>query len=140
MNQRELSREEIRDIAVRTTGQSHNSDWKCYRYGKLTSSKFGRAISVMRNPHPTNLQRLRDEIYVPKNLDHVPAIRWGLDHESVAIDAYQNKTDCIVKPTGVWMFHNNVMGAWPDGLSSPILTPHVLWASSKSSAPIRCAM
>ena len=116
MNSRQLTSEEIRDIAFRTTGQSHNSDWKSYRYGKLTSSKFGRAISVMRNPHPTNLQRLRDELYVPKNLDHVPAIRWGLDHESVAIDAYQNKTDCIVKPTGVWMFHNNVMGASPDGL------------------------
>ena len=119
MNNRQLTTEEIRDIAFRTTGQSHNSDWKSYRYGKLTSSKFGRAISVMRNPHPTNLQRLRDEIYVPKNLDHVPAIRWGLDHESVAIDAYQNKTGSIVKPTGVWMFRNNVMGASPDGLHRP---------------------
>ena len=77
MNNRQLTTEEIRDIAFRTTGQSHNSDWKSYRYGKLTSSKFGRAISVMRNPHPSNLQRLRDELYVPKNLDHVPAIRWG---------------------------------------------------------------
>ena len=116
MNNRLLTTEEIRDIAFRTTGQSPNSDWKSYRYGKLTSSKFGRAISVMRNPHPTNLQRLRDELYVPKNLDHVPAIRWGLDHESVAIDAYQNKTGSIFKPTGVWMFRNNVMGASPDGL------------------------
>ena len=72
MNNRQLTTEEIRDIAFRTTGQSHNNEWKSYRYGKLTSSKFGRAISVMRNPHPTNLQRLRDELYVPKNLDHVP--------------------------------------------------------------------
>ena len=55
MNQRVLSTEEIRDIAFRTTGQSHNSDWKAYRYGKLTSSKFGRAIGVMQTPtQPTS--------------------------------------------------------------------------------------
>ena len=71
MNQREVTTEEIRDIAFRTTGESHSSDWKAYRDGKLTSSKFGRSISVMRNPDPTNLQRLRDELYVPKNLDQV---------------------------------------------------------------------
>ena len=39
MNQRELSREEIRDIAFRTTGQSHNSDWKCYRYGNCRDNE-----------------------------------------------------------------------------------------------------
>ncbi|KAF0138650.1 MAG: hypothetical protein FD143_3627, partial [Ignavibacteria bacterium] len=27
MNNRELTNEEIRDIALRTTGQSHSSDW-----------------------------------------------------------------------------------------------------------------
>ena len=116
MNKCELTSEEIRDIAFTTTGQRHSSDWKAYRYGKLTSSKFGRAITVMRNPHQTNLQRLRDELYVLKNVHHVPAIRWGLDHESVAIDAYQNKTGSILKPTGVWMFRNNVIGPSPDGL------------------------
>ena len=50
------------------------------------------------------------------NLDHVPVIRWGLDHESVALDADQNMNVSIVKPTGVWMFRNNIMGASPDGL------------------------
>ena len=101
---------------------------------------FGRAISVMRNPHPTNLQCLSDELYVPKNLHHVPAIRWGLDHESVAIEAYQNKTGSIVKPTGVWMFRNNVMGASPDGL---IFTdPHGACAVGflEVKFPIRCEM
>ena len=116
MAQRELSIEEIRDIAFRTTGQSHNNAWMAHRYGKLTSSKFGRAISVIGNPHTTNIQRLRDDLFTPKNLDHVPAIKWGLDHEPVAIDAYHNMTSNVVKPTGLWMFRNNIMGASPDGL------------------------
>ena len=88
----------------------HNSDWKAYRYGKLTALKFERAITVMRNPHSTNIQHLRDEIYAPKNLDHVQAIKWCQDHESVVIDAYQNSTGSIVKPTGLWMFRNNIRG------------------------------
>ena len=39
-----------------------------------------------------------------------------MDHESVAIDAYQNMTNNVVKPTGIWMFRNNIMGGSPDGL------------------------
>ena len=74
------------------------------------------ARSVMRNHHPIKIQHLRDELFAPKNLDHVPAIKWGVDHEPVAIDAYHKATGRIVRPTGVWMFHNNLMGASPDGL------------------------
>ena len=109
IDKKEVSSEEIRDIAFRTTGQSHNSDWKAHRSGKLTSSKFGRAIGVINNPHSTNIQRLRDDIYARKNLDHVPAIEWGLNYESVATDAYQNVSNNVVKPTGLWMFRNKIM-------------------------------
>ena len=116
MNNRELSIEEIREIAFRTTAQSHSSDWKAHRYGKLTSSKFGRAIYVIRNRHSTKIQHLRDDIYAPKYLDLIPAIEWGVDHESLAIDTYQNTSGRIVKPTGHWMFRINIMGASPDGL------------------------
>ena len=116
MDKGELSIEEIRHIAFRTSGQSHNIVLMADRYGKLTSAKFGRAIGVIKNPHWIKIQRLRDDIFDPKNLDHVPAIRWGLDHESVAIDEYQNMSGTILKPTGVCMFRNNIMGASPDGL------------------------
>ena len=116
MAQRRLTTEEICDLAFRTTGQRNNSSWMSHRFGKLTSSHFGRAISAMNNPHSTNIQRLRDDLFAPKNLDHIPAIKWGVDHESVAIDAYQHITGHVVKPTGIWMFHNNIMGASPDGL------------------------
>ena len=74
MDKRELSTEDIRHIAFTPTDQNHNSDWMAHRYGKLTSSKFGRAISVMRNTNSKNIQRLREDINAPKNLDNVPAI------------------------------------------------------------------
>ena len=116
MSQRVLSRVEIQDVAFRTTGQRNNSRWKAQRYGKLTSSNFGRAIAVMENPHLTNVQRLSNDLYNSKNLDNIAAIRWGVNHESVAIYAYQHMTGRVVKPTGIWLFHNNIMGASPDGL------------------------
>ena len=71
---RQVTTEEIRDLAYMTIGQSHNNDWMNHRYGKRTSSKFARAINVMRHPQPTNIQHLREDINDPKNLGHVPAI------------------------------------------------------------------
>ena len=73
----------------------------------------------MRKPHSTNIQHLRDDINSPKNLDHVQVIRWGWDHEPLAFDEYQNKTGSIVKPSGLWMLHNIIMGASLDG---PVFT------------------
>ena len=109
MAQRLLSKEEICDLAFRTTGQRNNSSLMVHQYGKLTSSHFGRAISARNNPNLTNIQTLRDDLFAPKNLDHIPAIKWVVDHESVAIGAYQHITGDVVKPTGIWMFHNKII-------------------------------
>ena len=38
------------------------------------------------------------------------------DHESVAIDPYHHTRCNVVKPKGIWLLHNNIMGASPDGL------------------------
>ena len=84
--------------------------------GKLTASNFGKAIASLYNPHPINVRRLRDDIYTPRDLSNIPAIRWGLEHEKPAIDAYVKKTKAIYKPTGFWFFPNGHMGASPDGL------------------------
>ena len=40
----------------------------------------------------------------------------GVDHASVALDSDQHIAVTVVKPTGIWMFHNNIMGGSPDGL------------------------
>ena len=101
IDKRELSIAEIRDIAFWTTGQSHNSDWMAHRNGKLTSSMFSRAISVINNPQSTNIQLLRDDIYAPKNLAPVAARKWCIEHESVTIEENQNMTNNVVKPTGL---------------------------------------
>ena len=95
MNNREVSIEEIRDIAFRTTGQSHNSEWKPHRYRKLASSKVGRAISVIRNLQSTKIQHLPEEIYAPMNLDPVPAIKRGVDHELVPLTRIRTRPEVV---------------------------------------------
>lgn len=86
------------------------------RFGKLTASMIGDAIMAMENPHWTNIHQLREKIFFPRDLSNIPAIKWGIDHEKLAITTYINKTKDIVKPTGIWLFPNGIMGASPDGL------------------------
>ena len=111
-----LSKDAIRHIAFETTGQRDNYLWSEMRSGKLTASNFGKALKAILNPHPINIQKMRDDIYHPRDLSNVPAIKWGVQHEKQAIDEYVQKTRAIVMPTGVWLFPNGVMGASPDGL------------------------
>ena len=107
----------IQQIAFETTGQRDNPNWQRMRSGKLTSSIFGKAISARYNPHQANIRRIRDSLYYPKDLSHIPAIRWGIEHEADGMFHYsQTKSKYIVKPTGLWLFSNGCMGASPDGL------------------------
>ena len=112
----QLTEMEIRDLAFKTTGQRKNAGWMEARRGRLTASNFGKAISAMNNPHSTNIQRLREDIFNPRKLDNIPAIKWGTDHEAEAIDQYAKRMKVVVKPTGLWLFPNGVMGATPDAL------------------------
>ena len=65
MDHTELAKEEIRDLAFITIIQNHNIDWIAYHYGKLTSSKFVRAISAINNPNSSYIQH-RDDIYAER--------------------------------------------------------------------------
>ena len=135
MEKKELSFVEIRAIAFRTTAHSHNSEWKAHSYGKLTSSKFGRVISVIKNPDSTNIQRLRDDIYAQKNPDHVPAIKWGMDHQSGAIDANLYMSNNVVKPTGIWKFRKQHYGRFARWTRVHWPTHHIRCRHHRSEMP-----
>ena len=114
----ELTQDEIRALADRTALRDYfgKKEWKKARTGRLTSSNFGRAISAVQNPHRANIEKLRGDIFFPKNIESIPAVKWGTEHESVAISAYKNETHAKYSPTGFWMYKNNMLGASPDGL------------------------
>ena len=90
----ELTPYEIKSFAAQTN-QSHafgRSLWKKTRTGRLTSSNFGRALSAILNPHRSNIEKLKGDIFFPNHIDYIPSIKWGKEHESVAISAYVNET------------------------------------------------
>ena len=111
--------DQIKEIAFETTGQRDNYQWVQMRRGKLTSSNFGQAIAAFQNPHPANIERVRESVFFPKDLSRIPAIQWGTDHENDGVDAYVQTSGYIVKPTGIWLYENGYMGASPDGLVYP---------------------
>ena len=123
----ELTLLQIRDIALKTTGQRTNPLWQQYRHGRLTASNFGRAIRILNRRSAGEIQRMKQDMYNPKSLDNIPAIRWGVKHEARAIDEYVSLTGAIVKPSGLWLYSNRVMGASPDGL---------VFADTHATAPI----
>ena len=118
----ELTRDDIRSFADRTnphcgvSGPDGKNIWMNARLGRLTSSNFGRAICAIRNPQRSTIDNLRADIYAPRKIDFIPAVRWGTEHEPVALSAYINKTGAIIRTTGVWLYKNGLMGASPDGL------------------------
>ena len=124
----ELTQEQIRTLADQTTQHDifGKKEWKKARIGRLTSSNFGRAISAAQNPHRANIEKLRGDIFFPKNIESIPAVKWGTDHESVAISAYVNETHAKYHRTGLWMYPNNMLGASPDGLIYSDTHPQVI--------------
>ena len=96
-----LDLETIKTIAFETTGQRTNSYWAELRKGKLTASKFGRAYRASISENISAIETLKQEIYNPRDLNHIKPIQWGIQHEAEAIDDYIKETHNIVKPTGV---------------------------------------
>ena len=72
-----LTFEEIETVAENTKGQSMNADWRNLRKGKITSSMFGRVLSVAASPSESNVEKLRADLFTRKKLDYMPAIKWG---------------------------------------------------------------
>ena len=98
----ELTQDQIRTLGDRTSPHDifGKKEWKQARIGRLTSSNFGRAITASQNPHRANIEKLRGDIFFPKNIESIPAVKWGTEHESGAISAYKNETHAKYSPTG----------------------------------------
>ena len=112
----ELSKDQIILIAAETAGQAANKRWREIRNNKLTGSYFGRAIRAAKDRSAPATRKLVIEIRCPPNLDHIPAVKWGKQHEIDGIYEYCKQTGRHVKETGIWLFPNGCMGASPDGL------------------------
>ena len=101
--------------------QSQSSVWHQYREGSLTASLFGDICKTsITNPSKSLIQSILER----KDLSKMPAVKWGIDHESEARDAYitamQEKHQSFeFQMAGLYINPLSPhLGASPDGLVS----------------------
>ncbi|XP_071104760.1 uncharacterized protein [Haliotis cracherodii] len=93
-----LSPSRIADIAKRTAGQRTNPLWCIVRKHRITASNFGAVLrSIGRNRYPTSLMK---RLLSAFNLEAVKSVAWEINHESVALRAYE-PGDGFIENTGI---------------------------------------
>ena len=68
-----------------TKQQRECDDWFMYRKGRITASSF-HDIYVLKAQ--TDPKKLINKILLSPNLSHIPAVKWGIDHEDVVRQEY----------------------------------------------------
>jgi len=115
-----LSQEDCQNIERSTRLQNQSEDWHKQRQGRLTASIFH---NVLTKKSKTSCDSLVRTCLIKKDIGHVPAIKWGIDHESDGKREYFNQHKGIhqefkVTNSGLIINPSFVhLGASPDGLT-----------------------
>lgn len=113
-----VTMQQAREIEGKTRSQHHSPEWFAARRYRITASVFGLIYRRKPDTAPDALVvNLLDQRQVTS-----PAIKWGIEHESEALKAYEEHqhrtghTELTVCPVG---FHVSIshpfLGASPDG-------------------------
>ncbi|XP_064647955.1 uncharacterized protein LOC135500425 [Lineus longissimus] len=84
LDQIHLSLDEVRNLEENTVGQGNSSLWSKSRVNRLTASNFG--IICKRRVFTEKFSE--SVVFETADLSHVPAIKYGRETESVAIEGY----------------------------------------------------
>ena len=116
-------------IERNTRGQADNPLWFELRKGRITASKFhdvytkvNSVVSNRSQTEPRTTPLVSKLIYRDENLDHLPAIRWGQEHEEDALKSfYANEAvkhvDFKLEKCGLYTHQTKpYIGASPDAL------------------------
>lgn len=121
-----------------------SAEWHSARTGKLTASRMRSAMSFLKNgKESAEREKLKIEILCERMTDQVadhfvnPAMKWGIDTEPKAKEAYEELTGELVRNVG-FFDHPNIehCGASPDGMigadglieiKCPTSATHLAW-------------
>jgi hypothetical protein len=81
----------VQEIEERTRGQSANAEWLKCRMGRVTASVARRVVDAMKsNPvrRDTLMKKIASDIMNTNDIRNLPAIKWGAEHESTAVNQY----------------------------------------------------
>ena len=117
-----LSQEECAYLEESTQLQSQSRLWFEQRVGRITASKFSVVAHASVDPPPTYL--IKQLMERSRSLNHIPAIRWGVEHEDIGRESYlelANENHINVQYSAAGLHLNPRfphLGATPDGLIS----------------------
>jgi YqaJ-like viral recombinase domain len=110
-----LTKMERFKICSMTMEQTRSSDWHAYRFGRITASNVGHLVGAIdRKSYPPSLFKRLDG---GDDLSNIPAVKWGLEHELVAIRQFSKSHDYwAVNAAGLLLDWSGILGASPDAL------------------------
>lgn len=108
-----LSKSKTLEIEFKTIGQSKNPLWYKERQHRITSSHVGSIVSRKKPITPNFLASLMTF----KNLSGIPAVRWGLIKEHLALRDYTLLMKYFVRSCGLFVSSEiSWIAASPDGV------------------------
>lgn len=110
---RRLSMDDPHDIQLRTVGQKDSALWREMRHVRLTASNFGKICKL--RPTTDRVKTVRGLLY--SDFKGNEAVRWGCDHEDVALRCFEDVTGFTVKKCGLFIDESKpFVAASPDGV------------------------
>lgn len=109
-------------IELLTRKQHKSPAWYSYRTGRVTASKMHDVMNF--NLQKPAISTIKAVCHPPRSLTKVPAVQWGLEHETVARQKYFKKSRvehrCFKLENSGFVINPlfPYIGASPDGLSS----------------------
>jgi len=113
-----LSEDECSTIEFSTRDQRNSDEWYRQRQGRLTASEFHKIYAMQKQTNPTTVAK---RLLSKPSISHIPAIRWGVDHEDVARQNYieeMSSSHINFKCANAGLMVNPLyphLGASPDG-------------------------
>ena len=115
-----LSQKDCNNIERSTQLQRESEDWHKQRQGRLTASIFH---DVLVKKNGTSCESLVKKCVVKTDISHIPAIKWGIDHENEGRIEYIHQLEhvhqqFVVSCAGL-IIHPSFphLGASPDGFT-----------------------
>jgi putative phage-type endonuclease len=98
--------------------EQRSQEWFDIRRGKITSSEFHKILGDGKVKETYLLEKIAEGMGGFAQPAGGPAIEWGIELESTAIDVYTEKTGIVVEKAS-FMPVNDYYGGSPDGIVTP---------------------
>lgn len=112
---------QVDNLSQATVAQSQSHLWSAQRRGRVTASNIHRVI----NRKADGASAVRTIMqYDNKSISHIPAVKWGTEHEDTARDEFYLHmttihTNFVLKRTGLIIYQPYpFLAASPDGIST----------------------